>query len=168
MAMRSESRSAARATLAVEALRQSGHLRLQVWGASMLPSLWPGDVAEVTSCVIEDVQPGQIILAFCDDRFYLHRLQRREESGFITRGDSMPQSDPAFAASALLGKVVRVARSGRLLGDPPRAGKLARGLGRLLCYCGPARQVALRLHGIRSPQYGEFTAVPSAQAGGIL
>ena len=42
----SASLSPQREALAVEALRLTGRLRLQVRGESMLPALWPGDVVE--------------------------------------------------------------------------------------------------------------------------
>ncbi len=101
----SASLSPQREALAVEALRHTGRLRLQVRGESMLPALWPGDLAEIAACALTDVHHGEIVLAFREGRFFLHRfLAHREPNGFLTRGDSMPGPDPVFPADALLGK----------------------------------------------------------------
>ena len=46
----------------------------QVHGESMLPALWPGDVVEIESCSLEDIRPGEIVLAQRDGRLFLHRF----------------------------------------------------------------------------------------------
>src|SRR5258705_3473170 len=103
--------NAQRIALAVQALRGSGRIRLQVRGESMLPTLWPGDIVEIAACSLRDVAGGEIVLAFREDRFFLHRfLLRSEHAGFITRGDSMPNPDLAFPSDALLGRLVAVFR----------------------------------------------------------
>jgi hypothetical protein len=161
MSSRSESGNGERAAVAVDALRLSGSLRLQVGGASMLPALWPGDTVEIARCSLADVQPGEIILAFREGRFFLHRfLVRSGDSGFVARGDSMPNSDPVSPASALLGRVVQVVRSGHAAPFSFRLRPLDRALGMLFCYCGPARRAALRRHSrrlARGPDSGAFT-----------
>ena len=43
----------------------------------MLPALWPGDVVEIASCSLEDVRPGEIVLARREGRLFLHRLVGR-------------------------------------------------------------------------------------------
>jgi hypothetical protein len=164
MSPRSESGNRARAALAVDALRQSGSLRLQVQGASMLPALWPGDEVEIARCSLSDAHPGEIVLAFREGRFFLHRLRARfRASGFVARGDSMPNSDPVFPADAFLGRVVRVVRSGHAVPISSRLRPLDRALGILFCYCGPARRVVLRLHSRRLagvPDSGAFAESP--------
>ena len=142
--------SSQRAALAVEALRCGGHLRLQVHGESMLPSLWPGDVAEIESCSLHEVGRGEIVLAFREGRFFLHRfLTRSDGGGFVARGDSMPGPDPAFPSDALLGKLVGVNRAGQPVSlslSLSLAARLwSRAMGALFCYCGFARRIALRL-----------------------
>src|SRR5208337_571164 len=108
--------SAERSALAADVLRRGGRLRLRVHGESMLPALWPGDVVEIASCSLEDVRPGEIVLARREGRLFLHRLVRRclvapgTPNGFLLRGDSMPGSDPQFPPEALLGRLVRRVR----------------------------------------------------------
>jgi Peptidase S24-like len=161
--------TAERSALAAEALRHSGHLHLRVHGESMLPALWPGDLVEIASCSLEDVRPGEIVLARREGRLFLHRLVGRftdpgTPNGFLLRGDSMPGPDPQFPSEALLGRLVRrvdeSVDDGRgIYAAPLRPGfhtngfgvnvKLSRGLGMLLCYCGLARRLALKLHNHR-------------------
>lgn len=159
--MSSENGNRERAAVALDALRQSGSLRLQVGGASMLPALWPGDAVEIVRCSLAEVQPGEIVLAFREDRFFLHRLIARSGvSSFVARGDAMPNSDPVSPASALLGRVVQVVRLGRAAPVSSRLRPLDRGLGLLFCYCSPARRIALGLHRrrlARGPDSGAFT-----------
>jgi hypothetical protein len=134
-------REAQRALLAADSLRASGRLRLRVRGESMLPSLWPGDMVEIASCPAENVRPGEVVLALRDGRFYLHRFVGRFPSGgFLLRGDSMPAADPEFARDGLLG---------RLASRRAPLRWWSRAVGRLLCYCRPARTLALNLHAVR-------------------
>jgi hypothetical protein len=140
----------------------------------MLPALWPGDVVEIASCSLEDVRPGEILLARREGRLFLHRLVGRlndpcTPNGFLLRGDSMPSPDPQFTTEALLGRLVQKvdesADEGRVgsaaaLRPGFRANwfgvKWSRALGMLLCHCGLARRVALKLHSRRKASAGEF------------
>ncbi len=69
--------------LAAEVIRSSGKLRLRATGASMLPSIWPGDVLTVSSEAVAETQPGDIILFEREGRLIAHRVVevRRQESG---------------------------------------------------------------------------------------
>jgi hypothetical protein len=145
----SESWSAQREALAVEALRRSGHLRLQVRGESMLPTLWPGDIVEIATCSAGDLARGDIVLSSRDGRFFLHRFLTAGEHGFTTRGDSMPGPDPAFTADAFLGRLVRLSRDGRQV--EPRWRPWSRMMGLLFCYSSIARRFALKIRGIAQP-----------------
>jgi hypothetical protein len=141
--------SAQRDALAAEVLRRTDRLRLQVRGESMLPTLWPGDIADIAACSLRDVGRGEIVLAFREGRFFLHRfLAQADHDRFVTRGDSMPAPDPSFPSDAFLGKLVGVVRHGESISataglSPPVVGILFR-------YCGFARRVALRLRSSRN------------------
>jgi hypothetical protein len=162
--------SAERSALLADALRRSGSLghgvRLRVHGESMLPTLWPGDVVEVASCSIEDVRPGEIVLARREGRLFLHRLVTPcAPNGFLLRGDSMPGPDPLFPPEALLGRLVRGADEARAASAPAlRPGFGAkwfgitwpRAVGMFFCHCGVARSLALKLHSRRQASAGEF------------
>ena len=153
--------SAVRSALVADVLRRSGHLRLQVYGESMLPALWPGDVVEIASCSREDVRPGEIVLALRDGRLFLHRFVAPcKPSGFLLRGDSVPGPDPLFPPEALLGRLARGAVEGRAVSAPalrPGFGvKWSRAVGMLLCHCGVARRLALKLHSRRKASAHEF------------
>ena len=153
----SETRLAERSAVAAESLRASGRLRLSVRGESMLPSLWPGDVVEIASCSIDEVQPGEIVLAIRDGRFFLHRfLARSAPATFLLRGDSVPTPDVSYSNEALLGRLVSRGfqtqndRHDHNRPNPPLPLRpWTRSIGWLLCHCGPARSLALRLHARR-------------------
>lgn len=148
-------REVERSLLAAEGLRASGRLRLCVRGESMLPSLWPGDEVEIASCPVEHVSKGEIVLALRDGRFFLHRFAGRLPGGFLLRGDSMPAADPEFPVEALLGR----------LSQPIPLHWWSRAAGRLFCFCGPARRLALKLHATRRSGELSLDAPVVANAG---
>ena len=106
-----------------------------------MPTLWPGDVVEIESCSVAEVGRDEIVFAFRDSRFFLHRFVAHDTAGFVTRGDSMPAPDPAFTANALLGRLVSVVRDGREVEISRRP--WTRMIGLLLCNSGIARRTAL-------------------------
>ena len=155
--------TAVRSALVADVLRKNATspqlVRLCVYGESMLPALWPGDFVEIESCSLEDVGPGEIVLALREGSLLLHRLLTPcTLDGFTLRGDSLPHSDPQFPREALLGRQVRrngvrrahragsVTTSAMPLGIRPM---LSRAIGLLLCHCAPARRAALKLHSLR-------------------
>jgi Peptidase S24-like len=173
--------SAVRSALVADVLRRSALLfgrvldgecssvhsfvRLRVYGESMLPTLWPGDVVEVTSCSLANVRPGEIVLARHDGRLFLHRMVAATPDGFVLRGDSMPRPDPRFPSDALLGRLTRVIGGRRRFSSSRRSrSALSRALGTVFCHCGPARRLALQLHqrrkakpligAIQNPEHG--------------
>jgi hypothetical protein len=112
----------------------------------MLPTLWPGDVVEIAICSVEDVRSPEIVLAEREGRFFLHRLiSPCTPSGFRLRGDSMPACDPEYPPGALLGRLVRRPDSRQILSSAT----FSRALGVLLCYCGVARRLALKIQSRR-------------------
>lgn len=153
-------------------------VRLKVYGESMLPSLWPGDVVEIASCTPHDVQPGDIVLALRDGRLFLHRVVTTQPDGFVLRGDSMPGPDPLLFPEALLGRLVHNAQH---IAEPTRRGffgasaKWARAAGMLLCYCGVARRLALKLHSqgkasasdLQNPEYAGGVASLDLSSAGL-
>jgi hypothetical protein len=124
--------------LAAESLRASGRLRLRVRGESMLPTLWPGDVVEIARCSVEEVRPGEIVLAMRGGRFFLHRfVGLSQQSGFLLRGDSMSAADPEFSRDALLGRAA----------DSRPLSLWSWAIGRLFSHCAPMLRLGLKLHG---------------------
>lgn len=147
-----ESLSAERFALALEVLRGTGRLRLQVRGASMLPTLWPHDEVEIAACSAGDLRPGEIVLAQRNGRFFLHRfIARCEAGGFLLQGDSMSAPDPQFPDDALLGRLSGCSGQRCVWDSLLALTPGSRAIGRVLCYCGFARRIALRLHAMRHP-----------------
>jgi hypothetical protein len=144
-------------------------MRLRVFGESMLPALWPGDVVEIESCSLENVQAGEIVLAQRDDRLVMHRLLAHcGQNNFLLRGDSVACPDPPFPSQALLGRLVRRADEGRGLTTsslhPGFGAKWSRAVGMVLCHWALARRVALKVHGRRKASARRFGIAENAAA----
>ncbi len=168
--------SAERSALVADTLRRSGRsnvrrsVRLRVHGESMLPALWPGDVVEIASCSLEDVRPGDIVLARREGRLFLHRLlgpfnDPCTPNGFLLRGDSMPGPDPQFPAEALLGRLLRKddeSTDEEWFSAKGFGVKWSRALGILLCHCSVARRLALKLHSRRKASARDLRSLKPA------
>jgi signal peptidase I len=104
-------------SLAVEVLRSVGEARLAVGGASMLPSIWPGDILEIRRAAAADLSLGDIVVFARDNRLVVHRVLRvnreRDELVLITRGDRSHRADAAVSFRELLGKVKAIQRGQR-------------------------------------------------------
>jgi ribosomal protein S18 acetylase RimI-like enzyme len=91
--------------------------RLPVRGASMHPFIRDKDVLVIARGDPALSQPGDVA-AFIhpdDGRLVIHRLISRSESGWLMRGDNLPQPDGFIQDDAILGFVTRIERSGRSL-----------------------------------------------------
>jgi hypothetical protein len=99
-------------SLASEVLRRFGELRLQVTGASMLPSLWPGDLLLIRSAQFTEVSRGDLVLFFRDNRFFVHRVLDVSGDRLLTQGDGLTTPDPAVGRDELLGRVLFITRDG--------------------------------------------------------
>jgi signal peptidase I len=136
--------------LAVEMLRSQGTVRLKAWGASMVPSVWPGDLFTIQNVAHDEVVPGDIVLVMRDNRFVVHRLvERRQDQdrfSWITRGDAMPHNDPPAVASELLGRVAGVRHANRSFVPSRRVSLLQSVLAWMLCHWHRFRNLALRIH----------------------
>jgi signal peptidase I len=151
--MDSLARDQGRCSLAAEALRSWGTLKVRAHGVSMLPTLWPGDVLTVQSVRPEQVEPGEIVLYMRHDRFFIHRIvstdPRRDKACLVTRGDCMFEDDPPVDRSELLGKIVEVRRAGSTFLPVRKPSPFRRLLAWLFCHWSLFRRVGLRFRGLR-------------------
>jgi len=103
--------------LAGEILRSFGEIRSVVRGASMIPTIFPGDVVVVHREEARTARPGDVMLFFREGFFCAHRLMDKAQEGgsirLIARGDALGKDDPPFAEKELLGRVTAVIRRGR-------------------------------------------------------
>jgi hypothetical protein len=118
----------------------------------MLPSLWPGDVLAIEGESIDRVQVGDVVLYARADRFYIHRILRKDAKGtgnrLITRGDSMLEADDPVLPEEFLGKVIaRESGAGKVA--VPVCSRLRRQIGVMLAHSGRLRSLALRWHAWR-------------------
>jgi hypothetical protein len=148
-----ETREDPKVGLAAEVLRDCGRVRLQAWGTSMLPSVWPGDLLTIQSVAHDEVVPGDIVLVLRDSRFLIHRLiERRQDQGcisWIIRGDAVPRNDPPAGASELLGRVTGIRRGNRTFVPSRRVSRLHSVLAWTLCRSDRFRNLTLRVHAAR-------------------
>src|SRR2546425_5624891 len=71
-------------------------------GFSMLPSIWPGDIACVSR--VAAYRPGDVVLFSRKGRLFIHRVVEMSGGAVVTRGDSMLDADPPVAVSDVLGR----------------------------------------------------------------
>lgn len=135
------------ASMVEEILRAGGTVKMRVFGQSMLPSIWPGDVIVVDGAVREQITTGDIAVCHRHNRFFAHRVRKMVETAsfrqFLTRGDSVIDDDPPFHAEEILGRVIQIWRGGRPW--VPVRRPWVRGLGSILARCSQLRNLALRI-----------------------
>jgi signal peptidase I len=105
--------------LAAEVLRSFGRLRLRATGASMLPTLWPGDVLSICGRDASSAKPGDIVLFERAGKLVAHRVVKRillhDKIHWVTRGDSVEGDDAPVSSHELLGRVIAIKRGSRLI-----------------------------------------------------
>ncbi len=150
-----------------DVLRRNNSLRMRVFGQSMLPSIWPGDIVTVEGRPVPQLVVGDIGLFRRNGRFFVHRVRDVFSLNcslqFEARGDSSTQSDSPFHESEVLGKVVSIQRNQTDI--PVRAlSCCARMMGWILCHCDRLRNLVLRFHpGNRVPS-GDWETPDSGQS----
>jgi hypothetical protein len=152
-------------SLPLEVLSKTGCVRLGVFGYSMLPTIWPGDVLTIQAKSIDQIRIGDVVLLVRNNRFFVHRVLRsgRTSHVLITRGDAMPNDDGPLRGEELLGKVVSVSRRD---GDAPipDCSVLTRCCGLMLAYSDQLRSLALRVHAWRCPDWRSESYLASEEA----
>lgn len=133
-----------------EVLRAGGSFRLRVLGMSMLPSIWPGDIVTIESDSQDAIVTGAIFLFAREGKFVVHRLARKLESQnqifWVSRGDAMPEDDPAWSQHDLVGRVSKVERKRRVFAPAGELSQFARAAGWILCHNSLLRNLVLRIH----------------------
>ncbi|HUK52685.1 MAG TPA: S24/S26 family peptidase [Candidatus Binatia bacterium] len=114
-----------RLELAAELLLRGERISLRVQGASMLPSLFPGDVLTIRRCDPREIVAGDIVIFRREGLCIAHRVSERMTGSTAcrlrTRGDALRNCDPPVSESEVLGRVTHVERNGRRR-PPPRLG----------------------------------------------
>ncbi len=146
--------------LAGDVLRTFGKVRLRVFGASMAPSILPGDLISVQRAVVSEISSGEIVLFAREGRMFAHRVVSRKdgpeqpsanrgESLLITRGDRLRHNDPPVSSSELLGKVISIERGNFQWHPSSCLTEWERMIGRLLRFSDHAAYLYLRLAALR-------------------
>ena len=132
--------------LAAEVLASGHALSLQVFGTSMLPSIWPGDTLSIEPKAEKEIVAGDIVLVARQNRFFIHRLIEKHDSCWVTRGDSLFHNDNPVAPCDVLGRVSLIHKRNRVIVPTVRRSPFSRALAWMLCHSDTFRTVALRLH----------------------
>jgi signal peptidase I len=101
----------------VEGIHACKRIALRVHGTSMLPWVRPHDIAIIRRATLDDIRCGDVVLFRRNDRLFVHRIVEKRGSldatQFIAKGDAHRNSDGHVEESELLGRLVRLYRSGR-------------------------------------------------------
>lgn len=147
---RTKERLAARSALAAEVLRASGAVSLRVFGCSMLPSIWPGDVIAVRHARVFDIRPGKLVLYSREGGgFIVHRAVSCNPDALITRGDALKENDAPVQPSRILGEVVAIQRGRSRLVPAERLGRVQNLFRFFVLRSDRFRSLVLRLHSLR-------------------
>lgn len=93
----------------------SGHFRIRVVGDSMLPLLQSGDELSVEVAQNIPLRLGDLVLIYRQDHLVTHRLVGRSTQRWITKGDNRLEADQPIDEWAVLGKVVVLKRTDRVM-----------------------------------------------------
>jgi signal peptidase len=134
--------------LFAEVIARAGRARLRVYGSSMLPAIWPGDLILAESCRPEEMRAGDLVVLRRGQRLLLHRVLTAPGTGqlLITRGDCLSYPDPAATTDQILGTVVRIQRGAREWAPSRQLRWSERLLARLLSGDGWGSRQFYRLH----------------------
>ncbi len=138
-----------RCSLAAEALRSWGTLKLRANGISMLPTLWPGDLLTIQSVRPERIQAGDIVLYMRQGRFFVHRVISQnlmlDEGVLVTRGDCMSENDPPVGRRELLGTITEVQRADSVFAPVRTLSLFSKVVAWMFCHWELFRRVGLRV-----------------------
>lgn len=85
----------------------------------MLPAVHPGDIVWVRRLNAAGAGPGDIVLFAREERLVVHRVVEAWTNAgrpyWITRGDTLPYTDPPISSVELLGRIVAIERGKRLI-----------------------------------------------------
>jgi signal peptidase I len=152
--------------MAAEVLASGGSIRLQALGTSMLPSIWPGDVLSIEHKLSHEIVAGDIVLVARQNRFFVHRVIEKNNVGWITRGDSVPQNDEPVAAVQVLGRVTLIHRKTKAIVPDSRVSAFRRTFAWTVCRWDLFRNIILRIHSFWQGRVGERSK-PNAERLGL-
>jgi signal peptidase len=148
--------------LAEEVVRTFGRVHLRVFGTSMVPAIFPGDLISVQHAVLSEISNGEIVLYVRDGRMFAHRVvgctDSPEGSLLIARGDRFRHNDPPISSGELLGKVISVERGNSQWRSAPCLSGWERMIVHVLRNSDRATYLYLRLAALRA--VGAVHAVP--------
>ncbi len=135
--------------LAVEVLRQSGNLRLQATGRSMVPTIWPGDTLVIEPVRSSGVARGDIVLFSSNGRFVAHRVIADGKLQIQTQGDATLRPDAPLACIDLIGKVSLIVREGKAIPVTRTRSATGRAVSTLVGGSDITARVVVGVHGMR-------------------
>jgi signal peptidase I len=108
--------------LASELVRTFGGVRLRVFGTSMVPFLFPGDLIWIQKADLNGISTGEIVLFSREGRLIAHRVVAHagsaEQTLLVTRGDRLNHDDHPVSSSEFLGRVTIAMERRNFMGHP--------------------------------------------------
>ncbi len=97
-------------------LQSGATVKIQLSGTSMFPYLKKNDIGYYQFIAPELLQKGDIVAFEQHENFITHRLIKISNSNlFLTRGDACIDFDKTIGASAIIGKLIKIERNGKLI-----------------------------------------------------
>ena len=116
--------------LLTDALTNGNMVRFRAEGTSMHPTIRDGETITVAAVATDDVVRGDVLLCAHGTRVLAHRVVGVTTCGaqrfFELRGDAKASCDGPIGASAVVARVINVARNGRLIRLCGRAARVRR------------------------------------------
>jgi signal peptidase I len=98
-------------------LKKRGSFSFLSDGESMLPLLHPKDLVNYQRISFSKIQTNDLILVFKNNFIFTHRVIYKTNKFLITKGDNNLESDGRINPSQIIGKVINVKRSNKII-DP--------------------------------------------------
>jgi len=114
----------------------------------MLPAVWPGDILELERAKAVDLSKGEIVLFSRDRRLFAHRVLKSSGGAILTRGDTLPRTDPVVRDDELLGRVAAIVRDGKYFKPGERLSLSQRTVAGLVRSSDFAARVIVKIHSL--------------------
>jgi len=94
-------------------LTEKHKVKVRLGGSSMYPYLKDGDMATIEPFDLEKLEIGSVVVFRRNNRWFAHRLLKKEDGYLLTKGDAVFRKDPPVSHCDYLGLVIGIERNGK-------------------------------------------------------